>query len=109
MPIGMASQPCDLWQEVSLVTFPIRLTPFIRQQLYRRLRQAYASGSLRLVTRIHALLAIAEGRAVSEAAQMLTSGEQTVRDHPNRLLRRRAGSLASRRPPGRPSTLTETQ
>ena len=109
MPIGMASQPCDLWQEVSLVTFPIRLTPFIRQQLYRRLRQAYASGSLRLVTRIHALLAIAEGMAVSEVAQMLTLGEQTVRDYLNRFLWRGVGSLAYQRPPGRPSTLTKTQ
>jgi hypothetical protein len=68
----MASQPFDPWQEVSLVTFTIRLTPLMRQQLYRRLHQAYASGSLRLVKRIHALLAIADGRAVSEVAQMLT-------------------------------------
>ena len=82
----MASQPFDLWQEVSLVTFTIRLTPLMRQQLYRRLRHAYASGSLRLVKRIHALLAIAEGMAVSEAAQMLTLGEQTVRDYLNRFL-----------------------
>ena len=83
------------------MTFPIRLTPFIRQQLYRRLRQAYASGSLRLVTRIHALLAIAEGMAVSEVAQMLTLGEQTVRDYLNRFLWRGVGSLAYQRPPGR--------
>ena len=55
----MASQPCDSWQEVSLVTFTIRLTPFMRQQRYRRLHQADASGSLRLVKRLYALLAIA--------------------------------------------------
>src|SRR5437899_98966 len=54
---------------VSLVTFTIRLTPFMRLQLCRRLHQAYASGSLRLVKRIHALLAIAEAMAVSEVAQ----------------------------------------
>jgi len=40
------------------MTFTIRMTPFMRQQLYRRLPQAYASGSRRLVKRIHALLAI---------------------------------------------------
>ena len=40
------------------MTFTIRLTPFMCQQLYRRLHQAYASGSLRLVKRIHALLAM---------------------------------------------------
>ena len=66
----LGSHPCDLWQEVFLVTFTIRLTPFMRQQLYRRLHRAYASGSLRLVKRIHALLALAEGTAVNEVAQM---------------------------------------
>ena len=58
------------------MTFTIRLTPFMRQQLYRRLHQAYASGSLRLVKRIHALLAIAAGTTVSEVAQMLALGAQ---------------------------------
>ena len=43
------------------MTFTLRLTPLLRQQLYRRLQQAYASGFLRLVKRLHALLAIAEG------------------------------------------------
>ena len=68
------------------MTFTLRLTPFIRQQLYRRLPQAYASGSLRLVKRIPALLAIADGMAVSEVAQMLALGEQTVRDYLNGFL-----------------------
>src|SRR5437763_14919382 len=98
MPIGMASQPCDLWQEVSLVPFPIRLTPFIRQQLYRRLRQAYASGSLRLVTRSHTVLAIAEGIVVSRVAHRLTVGEHTVCDYLRRFLWRCEGSLAYQRP-----------
>lgn len=105
----MASQPFDPWQEVSLVTFTIRLTPLMRQQLYRRLHQAYASGSLRLIKRIHALLAIAEGMAVSEVAQMLTLGEQTVRDYLNKFLWRGMASLVYQRPPGRPSKLTKTQ
>ena len=75
-----ASQPCDSWQEVSLVTFTIRLTPCMRPQLSCRLHQAYAGGSLRLVKRIHALLAMADGMAVHEVAQMLALGAQTVRD-----------------------------
>jgi Winged helix-turn helix len=82
----MASQPFDPWQEVSLVTFTLRLTPLLRQQLYRRLHQAYASGSLRLVKRLHTLLAIAEGMAVRDVAQMLDLGKQTVRDYLNRFL-----------------------
>src|SRR5262249_46424291 len=104
----MASQPFDSWQEVSLVTFTIRLTSFMRQQLYRRLHQAYASGSLRLVKRIHALLALAEGTAVREVAQRLALGEQTLRDHLNCFLWRRGASLVYQRPPGRPAKLTKT-
>jgi transposase len=91
------------------VTFTLRLTSFMRQQLYRRLHQAYASGSLRLVKRIHVLLALAEGAAVSEVAQMLALGEQTVRDYLNRFLWRGVASLVYRRPPGRPAKLTKTQ
>jgi transposase len=91
------------------VTCTIRLTPFMRQQLYRRLHQAYASGSLRLVKRIHALLAIAEGAAVREVSQRLALGEQTVRDYLNSFLWRGAASLVYQRPPGRPAKLTKTQ
>jgi transposase len=105
----MASHLFDLRQEVSLVTFTICLTPFMRQQLYRRLHQAYARGSLRLVKRIHALLAIAEGMTVSEVAQMLAVGEQTVRDYLNHFLGRGVASWVYQRPPGRPSKLTKTQ
>jgi transposase len=105
----MASQPFDLRQEVSLVTCTIRLTPLMRHQLYRRLHQAYASGSLRLVKRIHGLLAIAEGMTVSEVAHMLALGEQTVRDYLHRFLWQGVASLVYQRPPGRPSKLTKTQ
>jgi transposase len=81
----------------------------MRQQLYRRLRQAYASGSPRLVKRIQALLAMPGGMAVSEVAQMLTLGEQTVRDYLNRFLWRGVARVVYQRPPGRPSKLTKTQ
>src|SRR5215831_727287 len=96
-------------QEVSLVSCTIQLSAFTRKQLYRRLHQAYASGSLRLVKRIHVLLAIAEGTAVSAVAQMLALGEQTVRDYLNSFLWRGVASLVYQRPPGRPAKLTKTQ
>jgi DNA-binding NarL/FixJ family response regulator len=68
-------------QEVPLVSFTLQLSAFTRKQLYRRLQQAYASGSLKLIKRIHALLALAQGQSVSDVAQMLSLGEQTVRDY----------------------------
>jgi len=96
-------------QEVSLVSFTLHLSPFTRKQLYRRLQQAYASGALRLVKRIHALLALAEGISVQEVAAMLGLGEQTVRDDRNRFLVKHLASLTYKRPPGRPSKLTKAQ
>ena len=67
-------------QEVSLVSFTLHLSSFTRKQFYRRLQEAYASGSLQLVKRIHALLALAQGQSVREGAELLALGEQTVRD-----------------------------
>ena len=66
----MVAPPCDAWQEGSLVTLPLRLTPWLRQHLARRLQHASASGSLRLVKRLPALLAIAEGMTVHDVAQL---------------------------------------
>src|SRR5215468_11044024 len=82
-------------QEVSLVSFPLHLSPFTRKQLYRRLQQAYASGALRLVKRIHVLLALAEDMSVEEVAAMLGLCEQTVRDCRHLLLLKHRASFTS--------------
>ena len=89
--------------------FTLHLSTFTRKQLYRRLQQAYASGSLRLVKRLHALLALAQGQSVSAVAEMLSLGEQTVRDYRNQYLCKGMASLVYQAPPGRPSKLTKTQ
>src|ERR687897_290082 len=96
-------------KEVSLVSFTLHLSAFTRTQLYRRLQQAYASGSLKLVKRIHALLALTQGQSVSEVAEMLGLGEQTVRDYRNQYLFKAMARLVYKSPPGRPSKLTKTQ
>ena len=96
-------------QEVSLVSFTLQLSSFTRKQLYRRLKEAYASGSLKLVKRIHALLDLAQGQSVREVAEMLSLGEQTVRDYRNQFLFKGMASLVYKSPPGRPSKLTKTQ
>jgi transposase len=96
-------------QEVSLVSFTLHLSAFTRKHLYRRLQQAYASGSLKLIKRIHALLALAQGQSVSDVAQMLALGAQTVRDYRNQYLCQGMASLVYTAPPGRPSKLTKTQ
>jgi hypothetical protein len=91
-------------KEVFLMSFPLHLSPCTRQQLYRRLHQAYASSALRLVKRIHALLALAEGMSVQDVAAMLGLGTQTVRDYRNLFLWKHFASLTYKRSPGRPSS-----
>ena len=51
----------------------------LRQAVIVRLQQAYRSGQVRLVRRIHALVAVIEGQAVDEVATMLDLGAQTER------------------------------
>jgi transposase len=96
-------------QEVSLMAFTIQLSAFTRKQLYRRLQQAYTSGSLKLVKRLQVLLALAQGQSVRAVAEMLSLGEQTVRDYRNQYLFKGMASLVYQSPPGRPSKLTKTQ
>jgi transposase len=91
------------------MSFTLHLTAFTRKQLYRRLQQAYAHGDLRLVRRLHALLALAEDMSIRDVADMLNLGEQTVRDYRNQFLIKGMASLAYKRPPGRPSKLSKTQ
>ena len=91
------------------MAFTLHLTSFMRKQLYRRLQQAYASGSLNLVKRIHALLALAQDMSVRAVAELLALGEQTVRDYRNQFLCQGVASLVYKAPPGRPGTLTKAQ
>lgn len=91
------------------MSFTLHLSSFTRKQLYRCLHQAYSQGDLRVVRRIHALLALADALSVQEVAERLNLGEQTVRDYRNALLLKGVASLRHKRPPGRPSKLTKTQ
>lgn len=91
------------------MSFTLHLSAFTRKQLYRRLQQAYANGALKLVKRIHVLLALCEEMSVREIADMLALGEQTVRDYRNQFLCKGVFSLTYKRSPGRPSKLTKTQ
>lgn len=73
------------------------------------LRQAYILGQLQLIKRIHALLYIAEGKAVPEVATILGLSEQSVRNYVKSFILKGLASLIYRRPPGRPPKLTKTQ
>ena len=81
----------------------------VRKAILARLKQAYASGALRLIKRIQALLALAAGQTVPEVAEDLALGEQTVRDYVHTFLLNGIASLVYHRPSGRPSKLTKTQ
>jgi len=85
IPIGTHGHMSSL-TEVSLMSFTLHLSSSTRKQLYRRLQQAYARGALRLVRRLHALLALAENMSVHDVAEMLALGAQTVRAYRNQFL-----------------------
>jgi transposase len=87
----------------------IRLTDSSRQAVAARLHFAYQIGQLRLVKRIHALFAIVAGESVTEVAEQLYLGEQTVRDYVCAFIRHGVDSLSYKRPSGRPPKLTKTQ
>jgi transposase len=107
MPIGSSSHGFP--KEGSPVSFTLHLSSFTRKQFCRRLQEAYASGSLKWIKRLHALLALAQGQSVREVANMLALGEQTVRDYRNQFLFKGMASLVYQSPKGRPSKLSKTQ
>ena len=75
------------------MSFTLHLRAFTCKQRYRRLQQACASDSLKLVKRLHALVALAQGQSVSDVAEMLSRSEQTVRDYRNQYLFKGIASL----------------
>lgn len=87
----------------------IRLTTATRKMVIERLQQAYRMGELRLIKRIHALLAVEEGRSVEAAGNLLALSGQAVRNYLHAFLNRGIGSLAYQRPPGRPPRLNKSQ
>jgi transposase len=80
-----------------------------RKALVARLQQAYATHTTRLVRRIHALLALAEGTSVEEIAQLFAVGEQTIRDWLHAFVLSGVDGLVDRRRSGRPPKLLAPQ
>ena len=87
----------------------IRLTTATRKMVIERLQQAYRKGELRLIKRIHALLAVEEGRTVEEAGDLLGLSGQAVRNYLHSFLQQGPASLTYRRPSGRPARLSKSQ
>jgi transposase len=87
----------------------IRLSNHFRQAVMVRLQQAYRRGEVRVIRRIHVLLAVIEGQTIDAVATMFELGEQTVRDYVHAFLHQGLASLVYRKPPGRPPKLTKTE
>lgn len=77
--------------------------------LVQRLGQAYATGDLRLVRRISALLGLAKGEVVAQVGQMLSVSRQAVYNWLKAFMLCGMDSLVYRRSPGRKARLTKTQ
>ena len=82
--------------------FPLHLRAFTRPQRSRRLQQAYASGFLKLVKRLQALLALAQDHSGSDVAERRALGAPTVREARPPSLCKGMASVVDHAPPGRP-------
>ena len=107
IPIG-SSLAHGAPKEVSLVSFPLHLRAFTRPQRSRRLQQAYASGFLKLVKRLQALLALAQDHSGSDVAERRALGAPTVREARPPSLCKGMASVVDHAPPGRPRKRTHT-
>jgi transposase len=79
------------------------------EKLIERLREAYASGQVRLVRRIHALVYTIDGKTVDEVVAILALSEQSVYDYVKAFILKGLDSLVYQRPSGRPPKLTPSQ
>lgn len=73
------------------------------------LRQGYRAGDLRVIRRVHALLAVGEGSAVADVAARLGLHRSTVHGWLQAFILEGVASLRYGRSPGRPSKLTPSQ
>jgi transposase len=80
-----------------------------RKALFDRLQQAYAGQTTRVIRRIHALLAVADGKRIDEVAALLGRGEQTVRDWVHAFVLRGVASVSYSPRAGRPAKLSRSQ
>jgi transposase len=87
----------------------IALTGETRKALITHLQEAYASPTIGVVRGVHALLALAEGKALDEVAQFFAVGEQTIGDWLHAFIGRGLDSFGARPRPGRPPKLTAPQ
>jgi len=77
--------------------------------ILQRLQVAYARGEVRLIKRIQALLYAMEGRRPEEIEEILSISRQSIYQYVNEFILYRLASFNYKRPPGRPSKLTENQ
>jgi transposase len=89
--------------------FRFRFTTATKTRLRTVLKKAYDRGDARLVRRISALMAYAQGQEVSAVAEALSVSPETVYIWLRAFLVDRFASLRYASTPGRPAYLTKTQ
>jgi len=65
-----------------LVHFKLHLSSSTRKEVIACLRQAYASGQVRVIRRIHVLLHVAAGQTLREVAELVGLGESASGGRP---------------------------
>jgi transposase len=92
-----------------MLDFRLNISKGCRKLLEDAVKKARRRGEAKKVTRLEAVLAVADGYRFDEAARLFQVSEDTVRAWVNRFLSGGVRGLMPRKSPGRPAKLTKTQ
>ena len=92
-----------------MLSFRLKLSKARKEKLRKKLNVAEKAGDLALVKRLLSILAIGEGKGISEVATILSVSAEAVRGWVKRFLVGGLRGLVSRKSPGRPPKLNKTQ
>ena len=92
-----------------MISIRLTITSATRKALQARLKAAYGIGDGRLTRRITALLLFAEGYSITRIAELLSITRQSIYTWLRNLMTTGLEGLYSRKSPGRPARLTQSQ
>lgn len=92
-----------------MLAFRFRLNTACRRRLTEKLKVAHAMGTIQVVNRVLAILALADGASVAEVARLLRVSDEAVRGWLKAFLLNGLSGLRSKKSPGRPPKLTKAQ
>lgn len=92
-----------------MLAFRLSIPKGFRKVVEYALKTAHALGNGRKVTRLRAILAVADGESMETVAKVIGVTAETVREWVKRFLTSGVRGVTPKKSPGRPAKLTETE